>query len=368
MGTNNFETKNPGDVISASDPNQYKTGLSGTEVVPRNSSGVPTDVAGGLGTTLYRWATSYINKIFFGTAAQECSIENDGTNLKFKIATIVKSLITADGYDGDYVKIGTGRRWQLKVVTSSQNITLPNDTDSPFVMGCGGGGGGGTGQTGNDGTDTSGTGGGGGLGAGLEGPVLVKCAASDVWTVAIGAGGAAATNGDPTTVSAMLGSTAALYFPGGVKGANGSAGGAGGSTHAVTAMGASLLFPGGAGGIKGVNGSDGTTVLAMRGGSITGAAGGVFGVNFIYDGGGGGGGGGSSSFGIGGAGGVGGGNNGTPLAGAGSAPAAGHYGAGGGGGGGGSEQSTRVGGAGGAGHAGVLLVFCLTATAWEGTV
>jgi len=62
MGTNNLSTKSSGDTVIASDPNQYKTALV-EDLVPRNSSGVPTNEAGGLGTDTYEWETLYTREI-----------------------------------------------------------------------------------------------------------------------------------------------------------------------------------------------------------------------------------------------------------------------------------------------------------------
>ena len=64
MGTNNLSTKNDGDVISADDPNQFKTALD-SDLVPRNSSGVPTDEAGDLGTSSLKWRRAEIASGFF---------------------------------------------------------------------------------------------------------------------------------------------------------------------------------------------------------------------------------------------------------------------------------------------------------------
>lgn len=65
MGTNNLTTKNDGDVASADDVNQYKTAMSG-DIVPRNSSGVPTDESGSFGTPTYKAKnTEVVNGHFF---------------------------------------------------------------------------------------------------------------------------------------------------------------------------------------------------------------------------------------------------------------------------------------------------------------
>src|SRR5690606_4183262 len=76
-------TKNPGDVISSADPNQYKTGLSGDNV-PRNVSGVPTDQAGSLGTSVLSWLNAFIRKIYAGDPANNHTISSDSEGLTIR--------------------------------------------------------------------------------------------------------------------------------------------------------------------------------------------------------------------------------------------------------------------------------------------
>lgn len=60
MSTNTLVTKAPTNLILSSDPNQYFSAFAG-DVVPRNTSGVPTDLAGSLGQLGLQW-----NNIYFG--------------------------------------------------------------------------------------------------------------------------------------------------------------------------------------------------------------------------------------------------------------------------------------------------------------
>jgi hypothetical protein len=363
MGTNNLETKNPGDVISSSDPNQYKDAITQAHV-PRNSSGVPTDVAGGLGSTLYRWTTSYISKIFFGTAAQECSIENDGNNLKFKIANVIKSLITSDGFDGSYIKTGTipetsmvsARRLQVRRYTASgaSAVTWPTDANSAMVLGCGGGGGGG-GAEGN----VNGGGGGGGQGS-VPSTELFVFTAGGAGTVTLGAGGAGG-NGD-TNLATGDGVTGGATTVEDTTTGNGLrwSGGRGGNRCAVAATsGGGWSFEiednihrSGSGSGSSVN------AAAASSGSRTawavGGAGGDGPPGSYLSGGGGG-----AGHGPGGAGGA---SNGPGATGENGVPGI----RGGGGGGGGAGGA--LGGDGGAGGRGYVEIAIVTATSWEGTV
>ena len=136
MATNNLETKSPGDVISSDDPNQYKEAL-GVDHVPRDVDGIPTDEAGSLGSTIYRWLKGFFSgQVFFGDPDDEVTVENDGgDNLSVKIGGVLKTYIDADGYDGDYVKVGTGRRLQVKSILTSgtTDVTMPSDADHLFL-------------------------------------------------------------------------------------------------------------------------------------------------------------------------------------------------------------------------------------------
>lgn len=237
MGTNNLTTKNPGDVISSTDPNQYKTAVT-VDLVPRNISGVPTDIAGGLGSTLYRWLAGYIKTLYFGASASNLSIEEgtgaDAGNIWFKRAGTLKSRITAAGFDGAY--IGTNsiaeasltftRKWRTKQITASGagTISIPSDVSFVWILAWGGGGGG-AGSSGSGGS----TGGGGGA-AGCMASVYRPVTPGGTLTYSVGAAtgnaaaGAAGATGNATTIAGVI------TVPGGGGGVQYASGGAGGAT------------------------------------------------------------------------------------------------------------------------------------------
>lgn len=363
MGSNSFNTKNPGDVIASADPNQYKTGLT-EDVVPRNSSGVPTDSAGGLGSTLYRWASSYFTRLYLGVAAEAVSVTASGTAFRVEIGGTAKMVVDTSGIDGTYAKAGT---WLLSMFTSTQRPTIRSQeftSDSTwtvpagvtviYVQGCSGGGGGGGGGGANAG------GGAGGGSADWVGPVMLDVTASQALTIDIGGGGnggggannPSASAGSPGTVSRVLDGTTVLfstmYAPGGGATASGTASTAGGTASGYFYFGGA----GGAGGAGTAAGGDGAAGSAGTARSwLRPYSGGAGGGNI----GGGGGGGGGGAAGVNGAGGAGGTQGTTGAAG----QAGQGNGAGGGGGGSsrdGGSGGTGVGGQGGAGGSGLIKI------------
>ena len=372
MGTNTFQTKNPGDVISSSDPNQYKTGLS-TDHVPRNSSGAPTDIAGGLGSTLYRWGSSYISRIYLGVAAREVSITEDATAFKVQIGTVTKMVVDTSGIDGTYAKAGT---WLLSMFTSTQRPTIryydataagtvswvvPSGVTRIIAWGSGGGGGGGGGGSYNSGANQGGQGGAGGTGAPLMGALGIDVVADETLTIVVGQGGTAGTLGSGANGNGGPGGTGGFSFiyrgatqlfkaPGG----SGGSGGAYNGTGSVAGPSGSTLFWQGTNGGNGGqsnNGGDGSAGTAGADNAyIYGYTGGAAGSGAV-GGGGGGGGGGAGPLSNGGSGGNGG-NTGT----AGGTPVRG--GAGGGGGGGSKDEGSggSGGGPGGAGAPGFISI------------
>lgn len=354
MGTTTFATKSPGDIISSADPNQYKSGLVGDHV-PRNASGVPTDLAGGLGSTLYRWASSYIKRIYVGTAAEEVWIDGTGTVFRVGIGTVTKMQVGTEGLVGS-VSSAPGT-WILSMFTSTErpvlrcatffssgNFTAPTDGTNVIIWASGGGGGGGAGGR----ADNPGQAGGGGGGAGAK-PELVcvqNLTAGSVYAVSIGGGGTAGTapgsgvgtahggaggSGDPTT----FGGTLAVWpgAPGGSGGLHGSSG-TGGSGGGASYTGV-LSNPGGAGSSSGSGAGNGVRSVLAEAGNGNG------------------GGGSGAGFGPG----TNAGANGNPGGSLsdGTAPAA-NSGAGGSGGGGGTN-SNQSGAAGGAGGSGRMYIF-----------
>lgn len=106
MGTNNYVTKNPGDVIATTDPNQYKQGLSG-DVVPRNVSGVPSDLAGSIGSAVFRWLSGCFKALRIGETASDIELSEQSGSLVVKILGAIQLAVGADGWDGTYIKTGT---------------------------------------------------------------------------------------------------------------------------------------------------------------------------------------------------------------------------------------------------------------------
>lgn len=383
MGTNTLNTKNPGDVISSADPNQYKTAIS-SDHVPRNSSGIPTDVGGGLGSTLYRWATSYINAIYLGVAARAVLIYETGTQARISIDGTDKFAVGTAGIEGTYAKAAS---WPLsmfaanselptlrsQLFTADGSFTVPSYLGTVSKIGiliCGGGGGGGSG-----GGEASNGGGGGGAGGNASQPYMIwiDATASEVLVVTTGTPGTAASGaasghgsvGGAGGTSTVKRGTVTILQCGGASGGNGGvrgtasgsvAAGGGGGTSSFTIFTANI--GGGAGG-QGVGGIGGAVAAGTAGGlGLYGgiaAAGGLLGDSLgNFKSGGGGGGGASNGFGGGGAGGIGGGD--VNLSGWGPGTD-GTLGSGGGGGGGQGYQGSSGGGAGGAGGRGFVKFF-----------
>lgn len=237
MGSNNLETKNPGDIILADDPNQFKTALDGN-VVPRDTDGIPGDLEGGLGTTLYRWATSYIQKIYLGVAANLVLIEESASALYIKINAVTKFKVDSTGFDGQYLKplsaplSGMTSAVRLKIVDydtpGTQSWVVPDycTVIAAKVVGGGGGGGGGYG-----GSASGGGGGGGGGGAFPHEPMFISVTPGETLTIVTGAGGTAGSAGAPATAGGNGGdskilrsSTPLIIGPGAPGGAAGTIG------------------------------------------------------------------------------------------------------------------------------------------------
>lgn len=349
MGTNNLSQKTAGvDEIRAADVNQYFTALAQV-LVGRNSSGVPTDIAGSLGSSSIRWNQAFINAIFLGLTASGLSIEEDSGDIIFKVGSTEVNNISATGIGGLFQAaqiqaaamqagvIGFNR----EVFTSNGTFTTQSDVSRAYVQLIGGGGGGGGGS----GTGTSGPAGGNGGNSGDYFEGIIELTPSTGYAVTIGSGGTA---GSGNTVSSD----------------NATAGGNGGTTS----FGSIISVSGGAGGtIKGNSITEpnfGRYVFATKGGLgdtttvstgedgedtpfFSGGTGGNGGAG--YDGGGGG----ASRFGSGGDGGQGAFGSGTV-----GGSAAANSGAGGGGGGG-NGQTGGTSFAGGAGGSGLCVVYYL---------
>ncbi len=348
MGINNYQTKNPGDVISSDDPNQYKTGLI-VDVVPRNSSGVPTDQSGSLGTSALSWLSSFIRKMYTGDPNNNHTITSDSNGILLNPSDVNSFRISKDGTVTTPIELkNSANTLKVKVngsdafgYNSTTGLNLPKlrsqllisssgTWDVPaglvgqtiFVFGSGGGGGGGAR---NNIDSRGGTGGCGSIPFLI--PVFIGNAVVASYTVGEGGAGGLGPNG--------IGGT--------------------GQNSTFTINGITYRFGGATGG--GVTGNTVVPALSILSGSVT--SGGIGGVlndsgvngtsNTKYSGGGGGTGG--ASGGAGGGGGAGGrgvgANGGAHNSGSTPAPDAASYtGAGGGGAGGGSSTNGGNGGSG----------------------
>lgn len=68
MGTGSIPSATGGNIIAPTDHNALKAALIQT-FVPRNAAGVAEDVAGSLGSSIYRWNFAYIVQMFIGAAS-----------------------------------------------------------------------------------------------------------------------------------------------------------------------------------------------------------------------------------------------------------------------------------------------------------
>ena len=355
---------------------------------PRNTSGVCTSEAGGLGTSSFSWADSYIKKIFLGDTGSTPFIGESGTNdiqldtgtaskqILFKVNAVTKGVVDTNGVDGAYLKavsvaaaalasdsvttakildangtaanLAAGVRPVQTCQTFSGNGTFtPASTVSwVVVIGAGGGGGGGGGAGG-----VAANGGGGGSGATVH-TCLTEVTPSVGVSVVVGAGGAGGAGGVDTTsgqdgsagVASSFGGTPGCLFAAGLGGGGGDPGGGGGEAGLTrNATSSAVNAGGGAGGIEGAAGQNGSHSIYSTAG-----AGGTSANNTL----GGGGGGGGAGYAAAGAGGTN-----TVTSSNGTAGSGGGYGAGGGGGSGaGGSSANNDGGAGGEGGAGRVVV------------
>lgn len=365
MGTNNLTTRNPGDVIDSEDVNQYKEAIDVAHV-PRNISGVPTDLGGNLGTTLLRWFNSFLFKITVGNPVNEVTLEESSGELQVKVIGVTVARVNANGIEGQDIRDQTITGTQIlrgnhTQVVNSGNYLVQTDFDKLFITAMGGGGGGGGGGGSATGATGYGGGGAGGTSAAREERVIEVIPGATM-PVVIGAGGGGGNGGAAGNNAGAAGANGGDTTFGGLtfKGGKGGGGGGGSNGAVVGTQGAQGLHAakgsfGGMGGLGGAAGfidggiGQGTSMTDnSTGGSSNGRGGG-------------GGGGGSSVHGQGGNGPIGapapstaGGNGGDAGGTA--------YGAAGGGGSGAISLAvpTRAGGDGGDGQKGILLITPIT--------
>jgi hypothetical protein len=362
MGQQTLPDRANGQTIDENWFNLIKQILCG-ELVPRDSDGVATSLAGQLGTASLIWLYGYLQSVLIGGSSEYkldvtankliISHDVDGNDVYTEVARIGTTGIEVTSFaDGTitYAKLNDNAKIVEKITTitsGASNFVVPTNVTELEIEGIGAGG---AGASGNGSANGGGGGGGGGGEYGIA-KVSVTPGASLAYSVgaavtgppqtAINAAGATGSNGNNTT---FADGTRTWTWRGGTGGTAGvtTSGGAGG---ALTARVPFRTTSGGAGAAGAVNGTAGETTATFAGGA---------GATSGNPSGGNGGGGAATVFGSGGAGGqggLGGGGVGSP----GSNASATAYGAGGGGGGG--QETPTAPGRGGKGgdSAGGLL-------------
>lgn len=136
MGTNTLSTKTDGQIISSGDVNQYKTALN-ENFVPRNSSGIATDLGGDLGTTTYGWDSAYVDEYVVGDPTNNLVMkQNLSGQLSFNTGGTERFVIDANGADGAGLKassVTTAKIADANVTTAKiadANVTTAKIADN----------------------------------------------------------------------------------------------------------------------------------------------------------------------------------------------------------------------------------------------
>jgi hypothetical protein len=132
MGTDTIPARSSGQTIVASFFNLLRDVLNGNHV-PRNSSGVATDVAGDLGTSTLRWNDAYINEIFLGLTADSISFADDSTDLIIRRAGVEVQRLDADGWTRETIKPRAAGTAFSNVSISSTDSGSFTTTSTSFV-------------------------------------------------------------------------------------------------------------------------------------------------------------------------------------------------------------------------------------------
>lgn len=126
MGTNTLTSRSGGDVIPSSDHNELVEALS-LDLVPRSASRVPTDIAGQLGTSAYRWLRVFAQEYFIGDAANNLRVsEPSSGQIKIGNANDDFLLIT----DGS-VEFWTNNTIRFRLNDSGIDWSITNDKQIP---------------------------------------------------------------------------------------------------------------------------------------------------------------------------------------------------------------------------------------------
>lgn len=98
MGTNTLTDRVDGQVVSQAFFNEIHDALN-VDLVPRNASGVATDVAADLGSTSFRWKDGYMQRLFVGAVASGISIEDTSGDMVLKRNSLEVGRFTVNGLD-----------------------------------------------------------------------------------------------------------------------------------------------------------------------------------------------------------------------------------------------------------------------------
>jgi hypothetical protein len=141
MGTDNIPARSGGQTITAQFFNLLRSVL-GVDIVPRNSSGVTTDLAGSVGTSTYRFLSAFAQKYNVGASASGLSIEEVSGSIivkvnsteVFRLSTtellttgidFADNIITRDALKDDVVK-GVSSQ----IITNSTSTSLVDITNA----------------------------------------------------------------------------------------------------------------------------------------------------------------------------------------------------------------------------------------------
>lgn len=122
MSTNTLSAASDGQVIPAAHHNEIVTALI-QDLVPRNTSRIPEDISGQLGTSALRWLRLFSKEFFLGTSSQ---------NLKFYEGAVGEIWIERNSPTKETIKIKDGSiqfliAGNLIATFDATTLTAPNE-------------------------------------------------------------------------------------------------------------------------------------------------------------------------------------------------------------------------------------------------
>ncbi len=227
MGTANIPAATDGTPIPAAHHNSLRDAEL-VHKVPRNSSGNATDLAGSMGTSIYRWLMGYFQGLTIGVAANLVRIAESSGVLQFYFSgsNTLGATISVNGINAQYIEPGTlnflafadleAPILRYYEYTADDTLTLPSWVLGIMYELCGGGGGGGGGSGAGNITfygPTPGSGGGGASGAPVESGVQ-KVTGGITLTISVGDGGAPGAGGTNKNAGAQGRMLISMLLPG----------------------------------------------------------------------------------------------------------------------------------------------------------